>query len=122
MNNSRPPPGLLTQAHAVVRISDDCALPAHSEQRLPSPTAQSPSPWAKKQTALDVAPRHVGARRMLAYETIADAAPRLGMTVQALRARCRRGAVREGREVRCYLGDGVVATKFGRSWRVKFPP
>jgi hypothetical protein len=56
------------------------------------------------------------------YETIADAAPRLGLTQLALRARCRRGAVREGRDVRCYLGDGVVATKFGRTWRVRFPP
>jgi len=55
------------------------------------------------------------------YETIPHAAQRLGMTVQGLRARCRRGAAREGREVRCYLGDGVVATKFGRSWRIRFP-
>ncbi len=55
------------------------------------------------------------------YLTIEDAAPRLDMTTQALRARCRRGAVREGREVRTYLGDGVVATKFGRTWRVRFP-
>ncbi len=60
--------------------------------------------------------------RTALYETIADAAPRLGMTPVALRARCRRGAVREGRDVRCYLGDGVVATKFGRTWRVRFPP
>jgi hypothetical protein len=55
------------------------------------------------------------------YLTIKAAAPRLGMTALALRARCRRRAVREGREVRCYLGDGVVATKFGRTWRIRFP-
>jgi hypothetical protein len=60
--------------------------------------------------------------RKTVYETIADAAPRLGLTPLALRARCRRGAVREGRDVRCYLGDGIVATKFGRTWRVRFPP
>jgi len=65
--------------------------------------------------------RMAGHRRAHVYEAIADAAPLLGMTVQALRARCRRGAVREGREIRCYLGDGVVATKFGRTWRVRFP-
>jgi hypothetical protein len=59
--------------------------------------------------------------RRTVYETIADAAPHLGLTPLALRARCRRGAVREGRDVRCYLGDGVVATKFGRTWRVRFP-
>jgi hypothetical protein len=64
-------------------------------------------------------PRH--RRPAQAYDAIDDAAARLGMTAQALRARCRRGAVREGREVRCYLGDGVVATKFGRTWRVRFP-
>jgi hypothetical protein len=62
------------------------------------------------------------ARTRPSYETTEEAAPRLGMTVQALRARCRRGAVRVGREQRCYLGDGVVATKFGRTWRVRFPP
>jgi hypothetical protein len=61
-------------------------------------------------------------RQTRLYETIDDAAAHLGMTAQALRARCRRGAVREGREVRCHLGDGVVATKFGRTWRVRFPP
>jgi hypothetical protein len=55
------------------------------------------------------------------YETIVTAAARLGMSVQALRARCRRGAQREGQDVRAYLGDGVIATKFGRTWRVRFP-
>jgi hypothetical protein len=55
------------------------------------------------------------------YYNLKEAAPRLGLSVGALRARCTRGAVREGREVRCHLGDGVVAIKFGRTWRVKFP-
>jgi hypothetical protein len=65
-----------------------------------------------------------GSRRhtVAVYQSLVDAAPLLGMTVQALRARCRRHAVREGREVRAHLGDGVVATKFGRTWRVRFPP
>ncbi|HXX69171.1 MAG TPA: hypothetical protein VEK07_18445 [Polyangiaceae bacterium] len=53
-----------------------------------------------------------------AYQSLDDAAPRLGMTVQALRARCRRGVAPDGR---CHLGDGVVAMKFGRTWRVRFP-
>jgi hypothetical protein len=55
------------------------------------------------------------------YYSIRDAAPRLGLTEQALRARCTRGAVREGREVRAHLGDGVIAVKFGRVWRIRFP-
>lgn len=56
------------------------------------------------------------------YVSIAEAARRLGMTAEALRARCRRGeAKREGQDVRVYLGDGVFATKFGRTWRVRFP-
>lgn len=55
------------------------------------------------------------------YDSIEDAAAKLGLTPEALRARCRRRAVREGQDERCYFGDGVVATKFGRTWRVRFP-
>jgi hypothetical protein len=29
--------------------------------------------------------------------------------------------VREGRDIVAHLGGGVVAFKFGRSWRVRFP-
>jgi hypothetical protein len=74
-----------------------------------------------------IKPKTIGARPGVRrtstnpYLSIEEAAPRLGMTVQALRARCRRGVVKEGRETRCYLGDGVVASKFGRTWRLRFP-
>jgi hypothetical protein len=50
------------------------------------------------------------------------AATRLSLTAGALRARCRRAARREGRNVIAHLGGGVVAHKFGRSWRVRFSP
>jgi transposase len=40
---------------------------------------------------------------------------------EALRARCRRAARKEGRDVVAYLGGGVTAFKLGRSWRVRFP-
>lgn len=51
--------------------------------------------------------------------TIDDAAFRLATTPIALRARCRRRARREGREVVARLGAGVVAFKFGVNWRVR---
>ena len=57
-----------------------------------------------------------------ALETIENAAPRLNLTPEALRARCRRVAIRHGRDVIAYLGAGVTAYKFGRTWRVKFAP
>jgi hypothetical protein len=55
------------------------------------------------------------------YIPIEVAAVRLALTPVALRARCRRAARREGRNVVAHLGAGVVAYKFGRSWRVRFP-
>jgi hypothetical protein len=55
------------------------------------------------------------------YLPIEEAALRLALTPVALRARCRRAARREGRHVVAHLGAGVIAYKFGRSWRVRFP-
>jgi hypothetical protein len=55
------------------------------------------------------------------YVTILTAAARLSLNANALRARCRRRARREGREVIARLGGGIVAIKFGVTWRVIFP-
>jgi hypothetical protein len=52
------------------------------------------------------------------WESLEVAAPRLGVTVEALRARCRRGAKEEDGAIRVDLGCGAVAMKLGRSWRV----
>ena len=52
--------------------------------------------------------------------TIDMAALMLSTTPTALRARCRRHARREGREVVARLGAGVVGFKFGANWRVRF--
>ncbi len=52
--------------------------------------------------------------------TIELAAVMLGTTQTALRARCRRNARREGREVVARLGAGVVGFKFGANWRLRF--
>ena len=59
--------------------------------------------------------------RASVYDTIETAAARLDMAPTALRARCRRAARKEGDEVVANLGGGIVAFKFGRSWRVRFP-
>lgn len=53
--------------------------------------------------------------------TIEVAAARLSLDPNALRARCRRAGRRVGHEVIAHLGGGIVAFKFGRSWRVRFP-
>jgi hypothetical protein len=56
-----------------------------------------------------------------AYFDVDEGAIRLSTTPTALRARCRRNARREGRSVSSHLGGGIVAIKFGRSWRLRFP-
>ncbi len=56
------------------------------------------------------------------YDTIESAAAKLGLDVEALRARCRRAALRVGDSIQAQLGGGIVAFKFGRSWRVRMPP
>jgi len=59
-----------------------------------------------------------------AFETIESAAKRLGVDATRLRERCRREGRRVGDCVVTFLGDDVVAFKFGRRWRVRFkePP
>lgn len=54
------------------------------------------------------------------YLTTEDAAARLSTSPTALRARCRRRARKVGRDIVAHLGAGVVAFKFGRSWRIRF--
>jgi hypothetical protein len=54
--------------------------------------------------------------------TVQDAARVLSTTPTALRARCRRHARRRGRDVVARLGAGVVAFKFGASWRLRIDP
>ena len=55
------------------------------------------------------------------YFDVESAASMLQLTPEALRARCRRNARRVGKKIIADLGDGVYATKFGRSWRIRFP-
>ena len=57
------------------------------------------------------------------YETIEAAAQHLGISAEALRARCRRAQRRDGsNRVVADLGGGIIAIKLGRrSWRVVFP-
>jgi len=54
------------------------------------------------------------------YFTIIEASERLSLTPEALQKRCARAAIRRGRDTVAELGDGVVAVKMGRSWRVRF--
>lgn len=50
---------------------------------------------------------------------IEEAAPLLGLSPVALRARCRRASTRhDGLRVVAELGAGVLAVKLGRRWRV----
>jgi hypothetical protein len=63
--------------------------------------------WARKAT--------------MTYYTIEQAAAQLAMTPQALQKRCTRNARIRGSDVIAELGDGVIAVKFGRVWRIRFP-
>lgn len=68
---------------------------------------------------LDPAP--AAAAASTTYLTVEQAAGLLSTSPTALRARCRRYARREGREVISRLGGGIVAVKLGKSWRVRLP-
>ena len=56
------------------------------------------------------------------YDTVESAAVKLGISADALRARCRR-ALREAPKgsTEVSLGGGITAFKFGRTWRFRFP-
>jgi hypothetical protein len=56
------------------------------------------------------------------FETIESAAEKLSVRPSALRSRCRRAAKRVGDASVVKLGGGIVAFKFGKTWRVRFPP
>jgi hypothetical protein len=57
----------------------------------------------------------------LLYDPIDIAASKLGITEEALRARCRRARRGTGAATVADLGAGIRAVKFGRTWRVRFP-
>jgi hypothetical protein len=59
---------------------------------------------------------------MNTWLTIEAAAKLVGVSPEALRARCRRAARRRDRQVVAELGMGIIARKFGRSWRLSVPP
>jgi hypothetical protein len=84
-----------------------------------SPAAAPPAPSSS--TRVVDAASGAAVDRGADYVPIEEAAMRLTLTPLALRARCRRAARREGRTIVAHLGAGVVAYKFGRSWRVHFP-
>ena len=75
----------------------------------------------KAPNILPALPPEVRGRNGSVFETIETAAAKLDMAPTALRARCRRAGRRVGDEVVARLGGGIVAFKFGRSWRVRFP-
>lgn len=56
-----------------------------------------------------------------AFDDIDTAGAKLRVDSDALRARCRRAARRVGNTVVAELGGGIVAFKFGSSWRIRFP-
>ncbi len=85
----------------------------------PTPSVPSGVAAAKRPRAK---PRPRAARRASAeYVAVDVAAQRLDLDADALRARCRRAAVKVGTIVQADLGAGLIAVKFGRSWRVRFP-
>ena len=57
--------------------------------------------------ATDHPPRGRSSNGSLIYDPVGVAAPKVGISEEALRARCRRA--------------GIRAMKFGRTWRIRFP-
>ncbi len=55
-----------------------------------------------------------------ALQTIEEAAATLRVTVEALRARCRRAAATPDADGNIVLAPGVFAVKLGKHWRVRF--
>lgn len=55
------------------------------------------------------------------FHPVHEAAARLSITPEALRARCRRAMRFEGGVTSASLGGGIVAVLLGRTWRVRFP-
>jgi hypothetical protein len=55
------------------------------------------------------------------FDSIESAAEKLGVEPAALRSRCRRAARRAGDATVSQLGGGIVAFKFGQTWRIRFP-
>jgi hypothetical protein len=77
-------------------------------------TTEAPEVELERRRAFPTAPRQD-------YESPQTAAVRLGLDVQALRARCRRASKKVGNDVIAHLGGGIVAVKLGSSWRIRFP-
>jgi hypothetical protein len=61
-------------------------------------------------------------RRAPIFDSIESAAEKLGVEPAALRSRCRRAARHAGDAIVSQLGGGIVAFKFGQTWRIRFPP
>ena len=74
---------------------------------------KSLGPRARRRRTPVAPPRQV-------FETVETAAAKLGLDPDALRARCRRAAEQVGDAVVAQLGGGIVAFKFGKSWRIRF--
>jgi hypothetical protein len=96
--------------------------PNHTTGAIPpqDPTETSGEPT----DATTLGPKHRGlpTRGERMYETIESAAAKLAIDPNALRARCRRAArARANFGIEAQLGAGVVAVKFGKSWRIRFP-
>jgi hypothetical protein len=67
-------------------------------------------------------PHHSAAATSFAVlDTIDSAAAKLCVAPTALRSRCRRAARQVGDMVVAKLGGGIIAFKFGASWRIRFP-
>ena len=94
--------------------------PTTPEPPTDAPTT-APTPSAHATTKRPRAKPRPVRRAAAEYVAIDIAAQRLDVDPDALRARCRRAAVRVGTIVQADLGAGVIAVKLGRSWRVRFP-
>jgi hypothetical protein len=113
-----PPFGSATSFVYVNERSSTHISPIGFSELLPSIPSEPAAPTRAPSSSSALS--HAGDHQRLL--TVEEAASCLSTTPTALRARCRRRSRRVGREIVAHLGAGVVAYKFGASWRVRIAP
>ncbi len=78
-------------------------------------------PPAIRMTIQNAAPEQPTRTVTPIFESIESAARKLDVLPSALRSRCRRAAKQAADMATIPLGGGIVAIKFGRSWRIRIP-
>lgn len=109
-------------AQGALRGDSECSLPATQMDigaGRPFPTPKADSRPSLTHHRVRTVPTTV--QPVPDFFSVPEAARRLGLTDEALRARCRRAARRVNGHIEAHIGAGVIGVKLGRAWRIIFP-